>query len=68
MKVMKFGGTSVADSTTILNVFDIVKTSTQSGTVAVVVSAFGGVTDSLINASKLAEAGDENYKEAFNNR
>lgn len=65
MKVLKFGGTSVASPENILKVFDIVKDGISAGKQAVVVSAFGGATDDLIRTSLLAEAGDEQYKTDF---
>ena len=60
MKVLKFGGTSVATSESLSNVIKIVKN--QKSAVAVVVSAFGGVTDLLIEMLSLAQCGDEKYK------
>ena len=45
MKVLKFGGTSVANNTSINKVIEIV--SKQSDKSVVVVSALGGVTDLL---------------------
>lgn len=61
MKVLKFGGSSVATPARILSVIDIIKPYLQQE-VAVVFSAFGGVTDELIEISKLALAGDQQYK------
>ena len=52
MKVMKFGGTSVGSVESILNVKKIVESQTEP--VIVVVSALGGITDSLIRASSMA--------------
>jgi aspartokinase/homoserine dehydrogenase 1 len=56
MKVLKFGGTSVGSSDSILKVKNIVE-SQQEKTI-VVVSAVGGVTDQLIKAAGLAKNGD----------
>ncbi|WP_289226563.1 hypothetical protein, partial [uncultured Bacteroides sp.] len=56
MKVMKFGGTSVGSVNSILSVKRIVEAVDES--VIVVVSALGGITDKLINTSKMAAAGD----------
>ncbi|MDO5447368.1 MAG: bifunctional aspartate kinase/homoserine dehydrogenase I [Prevotellaceae bacterium] len=61
MKVLKFGGTSVGSVESILNVKIIVES--QTDTVFVVVSALGGITDKLIEIGKLAEGGNEEYKE-----
>ena len=48
MKVLKFGGSSVANAENIQKVVSIVK-QTQYTNAIVVVSALGGVTDSLIS-------------------
>ena len=51
--VMKFGGTSVADTDRILHVANIIKKKIdQNHKVAVVVSAMAGVTNDLIQKSK----------------
>ncbi|MEX6686757.1 bifunctional aspartate kinase/homoserine dehydrogenase I [Danxiaibacter flavus] len=63
MKVLKFGGSSVANAENIQKVVQIVKNEQQPK--VVVVSALGGVTDQLINAGTLAEKGDESYKEVL---
>ncbi|MFW6215719.1 MAG: aspartate kinase [Alkalispirochaetaceae bacterium] len=62
MKVMKFGGSSLADADRIRSVASIV---TESGgsTAAMVLSAMKGVTDLLITAATRAAAGDAQYKE-----
>ncbi len=60
MKVLKFGGSSVATPENIRKVKDIVEQSPDNK--FVVVSAFGGVTDQLIKACTLAAQGDEEYK------
>ena len=66
MKVLKFGGSSVARPERILGIVDILKDYYASGDhFTVVFSAFGGVTDSLIEMSRLAAAGDDRYGEAF---
>ncbi len=61
MKVLKFGGSSVATPDSIMKVRSIVKS--QQEPVVVVVSALGGVTDELIAISALAEAADASYLE-----
>ena len=61
MKTLKFGGTSVANANNIKLVKDIVSQN-QVPTV-VVVSAFGGVTDLLLNALDLAAKNEIGYKE-----
>src|SRR3954470_2047351 len=66
MKVLKFGGSSVANATNIQKVVNIVKRGSEpSRRSVIVVSALGGVTDMLIKAGTLAESGDETYKEVL---
>ncbi|HXR80021.1 MAG TPA: aspartate kinase, partial [Saprospiraceae bacterium] len=61
MKVLKFGGSSVATPERIQSVIEIVKPY-LTGEVAIVFSAFGGVTDTLIQISALALEGNLEYK------
>ena len=72
MKVLKFGGSSVAKPERIRRIVDILKGYyTKGEKFTVVFSAFGGVTDSLIEMSNLAAKGDEAYLarfEAFSRR
>ncbi len=63
MKVMKFGGTSVGSVNSILSVKRIVESANEP--VIVVVSALGGITDKLINTSKMAAVGDSAYEGEF---
>ena len=66
MKVLKFGGSSVAKPERILSIVQILKELYKKGEkFTVVFSAFGGVTDSLINMSQLAADGDKSYLEYF---
>ena len=66
MKVLKFGGSSVAQPERIRGIIDILKDYYAAGDhFTIVFSAFGGVTDSLIEMSHLAAAGDDRYGEAF---
>jgi bifunctional aspartokinase / homoserine dehydrogenase 1 len=62
MKILKFGGSSVATPARIQSVIGIIKPY-LTGDVAVVFSAFGGVTDTLIQISKLALEGNLEYKQ-----
>ncbi len=62
MKVLKFGGSSVANPERINSVIDILLAYIEKEKIAVVFSAFGGVTDSLIQLSSMALAGDVGYK------
>src|SRR5277367_2583110 len=64
LRVMKFGGTSVGDASCIARVAQIVKDASVEGPVVVVVSAMSGVTNKLIKAATLSEAGDSSLSEA----
>jgi aspartokinase/homoserine dehydrogenase 1 len=63
MKVMKFGGTSVGSAVSILKVKAIVEAVKEP--VVVVVSAMGGITDQLLNTSRLAAQGDCSYEKEY---
>ncbi len=63
MIVLKFGGTSVANANNISKAIEIITQKSKDNKLAVVVSAFSGVTDLLILAGKTAAAKDKNYKE-----
>lgn len=65
MKVLKFGGTSVGSVESILSLRNIVMNEAKEQSVIVVVSALGGITDKLIETSRLALAGDERYRNEF---
>ena len=54
MKVLKFGGSSVANSENIKKVLAIVAIESKEQKVAVVVSAFGKTTDNLLVAANSA--------------
>lgn len=58
MKVLKFGGSSVADSNNIKKVLSIVDKIAEGQKVAVVVSAFGKTTDNLLKTANLAVQND----------
>lgn len=63
MRVLKFGGSSVAKPERIKSIIEILKTYyTKGEKFTVVFSAFGGVTDSLIEMSTTAANGDDAYK------
>ncbi len=64
MKVLKFGGTSVANAQNINLVKDIVSNTISDKTI-VVVSAFGGVTDMLLKSALLASEQDSGYKDVL---
>ncbi|MDI6051144.1 bifunctional aspartate kinase/homoserine dehydrogenase I [Flavobacterium sp. XS2P24] len=63
MKVLKFGGTSVANAQNIKLVLDIIINKAKEEKLIVVVSAFSKITDLLQLASQKAAAGDESFKE-----
>ncbi len=63
MRVLKFGGTSVANAGNMKRVLNIVQQSYSQEKTIVVVSALGGVTDVLINCALLAAKGDTAYEE-----
>ena len=61
MKLLKFGGTSVGSPKNIKKIIEIIKRESKNDHVAVVVSAFGGLTDKIIESAHLAASGDKNY-------
>ena len=71
MRVLKFGGSSVADAGRISQVCSIVSRARLAGPVAVVVSALGGTTDVLVELAE-GTASDESQSgpkiEALRNR
>ncbi|MBI5135389.1 aspartate kinase [Candidatus Uhrbacteria bacterium] len=66
MKVLKFGGSSVANAANISRVIDIVLGQHQQDhDIIVVVSAAGGITDSLIQMAEAARSGNDSYQALF---
>jgi len=65
MKVLKFGGSSLATPATIRGVGRIVIEARRREPVIVVVSAFQGVTNQLLECARLAEHEDGTHEEAF---
>jgi bifunctional aspartokinase / homoserine dehydrogenase 1 len=64
MQVLKFGGTSVANAKNINSVLSIVREKLkEDNKIIVILSAFGGITDALLEAATLASIGDITYKE-----
>jgi len=59
MKVLKFGGTSVGSAENIRKVSEIL--SRQREDIIIVVSALGGITDKILNASRMAAMGTEGF-------
>lgn len=64
MKVLKFGGTSVANSQNIKLVRSIVA-GVEADKIVVVVSAMGGITDLLLRMASMASQQDAGYKRLF---
>ncbi len=65
-RVLKFGGSSVADAKNINKVIDIILESRQKEeNMVVVVSALGGVTDDLLRLASLVSKKDPTYKILF---
>jgi aspartokinase/homoserine dehydrogenase 1 len=60
MKVLKFGGSSVANSKSLSKVIDIIKLNDEN--IIVVVSALSGITDLLIKMLDLAQNNNSDYK------
>ncbi len=66
MKILKFGGSSIGTPERITSVVNIIKQSKKEhGEIAVVASAMEGITNQLIDASKQAFRGDQNYENAL---
>ena len=61
MKVLKFGGTSVANSESLEHVVEIIK-SLANQKIVVVVSALSGITNLLDEMAHMASKGNNNYK------
>ncbi len=62
MRVLKFGGTSVATAQRLRQVAAIVADAAAQDRIVVVVSALAGTTDALVEATRLAEVGDEAFR------
>ena len=66
MKVLKFGGTSVGSPERIKEIESIITPRLKNGEqIAIVVSAFGGTTDQLLDAARLAKAKNNDYTKIF---
>jgi len=64
IRVLKFGGSSVANAENINRVISVISTSlNKNQAVVIVLSAMGGTTDALIEAATIASKGDITYKE-----
>ena len=65
MKILKFGGTSVASAENIQKVISILKAESATDQVLAVVSAMGGVTDTLQRTGELAQQKEMAYLRLF---
>lgn len=68
MRIIKFGGTSVGSSEAIEKVaYILTEIHPPSETLAIVVSAFSGVTNQLIDMANYASCGDSQYTQILEN-
>ncbi|HXG38767.1 MAG TPA: bifunctional aspartate kinase/homoserine dehydrogenase I [Bacteroidota bacterium] len=65
MKVLKFGGSSLATPERMRDVAHIVLRAAKNDRIVVVVSAFQGITNQLLECARLAEAGNTSYESLF---
>jgi aspartokinase/homoserine dehydrogenase 1 len=65
MKVLKFGGSSLATPARVRDAGAIVLAAAARGPAVVIVSAFQGVTNALLDAAHRAESGDPAFERAF---
>jgi aspartokinase/homoserine dehydrogenase 1 len=65
MKVLKFGGSSLATPERIRDAAQIVVGAAKNDRIVVVVSAFQGITNQLFECARLAESGDASYQSLF---
>src|SRR4051812_16868991 len=65
MRVLKFGGSSLATPDRIRDVSRIVLNTVNGTPAVVVVSAFQGVTDQLLDCARLAERRDPDWEQAY---
>jgi bifunctional aspartokinase / homoserine dehydrogenase 1 len=65
MKILKFGGSSLSTPATIREVGAILSTARRRDPLIVIVSAFAGVTNQLLECARLAERSDGSYEPAF---
>jgi aspartate kinase len=62
MKILKFGGSSLATADCIRDVGQIILAKARRGSVIVVVSALQGITNQLLECASLAEQADRRYE------
>lgn len=61
MRILKFGGSSVGSLEAILKVISIIDNKRKQDSIGIVVSAFRGVTDALLQCARLAAEGEQSY-------
>jgi len=62
MRILKFGGSSVGTPDALSRVIEIIESRKNGGQLTVVVSAFRGVTDQLIEMATFAALGKEDFR------
>lgn len=67
MKVLKFGGSSVANAQSLASVLSVVAINAKKHRIVIVVSAISGITDLLIKAGREAEKQDIRFRETVQN-
>lgn len=67
MRVMKFGGSSVATPERIREMTKVILDAINEEPVVVVVSAFQGVSNQLVSCARMAAEGDAKYEEVYAN-
>lgn len=65
MKIIKFGGSSISNLENILKVFSIIENEPEE--ITIVFSAFGGVTEELLQCATIAQQSDESYQTILEN-
>ncbi len=66
MRILKFGGSSVGTPDALKKVVNIIEARQKKDRLVVVVSAFRGVTDQLIDMAALAAKGNQSYHSILN--
>ncbi|MDN3669681.1 bifunctional aspartate kinase/homoserine dehydrogenase I [Echinicola jeungdonensis] len=61
MKIIKFGGSSISSIENIEKVFSIIEEKAEKEDFALVFSAFGGVTEQLLQCASIAQQSEESY-------
>jgi aspartokinase/homoserine dehydrogenase 1 len=64
-KILKFGGSSIANPERIREVASIILSAAKKERIVVVVSAFQGVTNQLLECARLAEIGDSKFQSLY---